>query len=182
MLINHLNNKPSINVMNFFEFIYGWFRKDRMKQVIKENKDVTDEGIDKKTDTQLTRNFKLSEFDCKDGTPVPVKYYKKVKKLAVNTQVLRDYFNETKDEDEDEITITIESGYRTRKYNKKVSKARRSKHLKAMANDLKVKNRTSSQVFVTILLLIQNKKMKQGGLGLYKTFVHYDTRLFKARW
>ncbi|KKN44471.1 hypothetical protein LCGC14_0692830 [marine sediment metagenome] len=136
----------------------------------------------KKIIMQLTKNFKLSEFACNDGTPVPSKFYENVKEVAENLQVLRDYFNEHKEDDEEEITITPGSGYRTPKYNKKVKGARLSQHKKAKAADPRVKNRTPNEVHATIILLIKSKKMKQGGVGLYDTFVHYDTRGYRARW
>jgi hypothetical protein len=35
----------------------------------------------------LTRNFNLKEFVCKDGSAVPAKYMANVKKLAKNLQL-----------------------------------------------------------------------------------------------
>jgi hypothetical protein len=41
----------------------------------------------------------------------------------------------------------------------------------------------SPQIVHKIILdLIEEGKMKQGGLGLYSSFVHYDVRGTKARW
>ena len=39
---------------------------------------------------KLTKNFTLEEFACKDGTPVPKRFYDNCKELAGNLQVLRD--------------------------------------------------------------------------------------------
>jgi len=120
-----------------------------------------------------TKNLKLKEFACKDGTPVPEKYYDNVWELMQNLQVLRDYFGKP---------ITINSGYRTEKHNAKVGGGKQSQHLLAKASDIVVKGVWPKEIYQTIEKLIEQKKMQQGGLGLYDTFVHYDVRGVKARW
>jgi uncharacterized protein YcbK (DUF882 family) len=122
---------------------------------------------------QLTRNFYLQEFECKDGTPMPAELIPNVQKLANNLQVLRDFLNEP---------IFILSGHRTPVYNAKVGGAKKSRHLTAEAGDLSVKSKTPRQLAGIIEKLIAQGKMQQGGLGIYKGFVHYDVRKTKARW
>jgi uncharacterized protein YcbK (DUF882 family) len=51
-----------------------------------------------------------------------------------------------------------------------------------MAADIKVKGLTPLEVYNAIEKLIADGKMKQGGLGLYRSWVHYDIRGVKARW
>lgn len=114
---------------------------------------------------KLTKNFHLSEFACKDGTPVPAKYLDNVKELAANLQSLRDYIGEP---------IHVNSGYRTKSYNKKVGGAPASQHLTASAADITTKNRSPKQVKAIIEKLIKEGKMKNGGIGLYMGWVHYD--------
>jgi uncharacterized protein YcbK (DUF882 family) len=121
----------------------------------------------------MTKNFQLSEFDCNDGTPVPIELQDNVELLAQNLQVLRDELGEP---------LTILSGYRSPAWNKKVGGKKASYHMKAMASDLTCKSKTPKQLHAIIERLIAEKKMKQGGLGLYPGFVHYDVRGFKARW
>jgi hypothetical protein len=41
---------------------------------------------------------------------------------------------------------------------------------------------TPKQVAEVIERLIAEKKMKEGGIGIYKTWLHYDHRNTKARW
>lgn len=123
--------------------------------------------------TQLTRNFALEEFTCKDGTPVPDEYLANVQELANNLQVLRDYLG---------APLHVNSGYRTPTYNKKVGGKKASKHLVAQAGDLTTKNKTPKQLAAIIERLIATGLMKQGGLGIYPGFVHYDIRGKKARW
>lgn len=122
---------------------------------------------------KLTKNFQLSEFNCHDGTPVPDRLVPNVLELAQNLQVLRD-----------EICVPIvpKSGYRTPSWNKKVGGKPNSFHMKGMAADLSIKSMTPKQLYAIIEKLIKAGKMKQGGLGLYPGFVHYDIRGYKVRW
>ena len=122
---------------------------------------------------QLTKNFSLAEFACKDGTPVPGEYVCNVKELADQIQALREYLGGP---------LTVMSSYRTPAHNKKVGGAKNSQHLTASAADLKSPNHTPKQIKAAIEKLIAAGKMKQGGVGLYPTFVHYDIRGKKARW
>jgi len=123
---------------------------------------------------KLTENFSLQEFDCKDGTPVPQQFVKNVKLLAEQLQTLRDHIKEP-------VMITG-SGYRTPEHNKRVGGAVNSQHLTASGADINAKNYTPRQLSKIIEKLIREKKMLQGGIGVYKGFVHYDIRGTKARW
>ena len=122
---------------------------------------------------QLTKNFHLLEFGCKDGVGVPSKYLDNVKKLANNLQVLRDELN---------APITINSAYRHTKYNKKIGGAKYSQHLTASASDITIKGFTPEEVAETILELIKEGKISEGGVGLYNSFVHIDIRGTRASW
>lgn len=123
---------------------------------------------------QLTKNFTIEEFDCKDGTQVPLNLVCNVNKLAQNLQALRDHLKEP-------VFITG-SGYRTPSHNKAVGGANESEHLKANAADINVKSKSPRQLANVIEKLIASGKMEQGGIGVYKGFVHYDRRGTKARW
>lgn len=114
---------------------------------------------------QLTKNFNINEFACKDGTPVPDNYECNVIVLANNLQVLRDHLGEP---------VKLNSGYRTPAYNKRVGGAKNSMHLYAKAADITVKSKTPKQLKAVIESLIKAGKMKNGGIGLYPGFVHYD--------
>ena len=122
---------------------------------------------------RLEKNFKLSEFKCKDNTEVPEVYMENVRELAKNLQVLREHLG---------IPIRVISGYRSPKYNRRIGGARRSQHMLAKAADIKIKGFTPVKVKQIIIELIKEGKMKKGGIGLYKTFTHYDTRGWNARW
>ncbi len=122
---------------------------------------------------KLTANFTLREFECNDGTTVPEKYISNVNKLAYNLQVLRDELKKP---------IHINSGYRHPAYNKRIGGAKFSQHLTASASDITVRDITPKKLARTILKLIKQGKMNEGGVGLYNGFVHYDIRGTKARW
>lgn len=123
---------------------------------------------------QLTKNFNIAEFECKDGTPVPAQYFGNVQELAKNLQALRDHIGEP-------VMITG-SGYRTPAHNKRVGGAAQSQHLTASGADINARNYSPKQLAAVIEELIAAGKMKQGGIGVYPGFVHYDIRGTKARW
>lgn len=122
---------------------------------------------------KLTQNFSLSEFACRDGSPVPGELLDNVELLAKNLQVLRDYLGEP---------IHVNSGYRTPAYNAKVGGKPKSKHLTAEAADITVKSKSPRQLVAIIEKLIAQGKLRFGGIGLYPGFVHVDVRKGKARW
>ena len=122
---------------------------------------------------QLTKNFRLSEFKCKDGTDVPDDLRENVQLLCDNLQVLRDHIGKP---------IRVISGYRSPKYNRRIGGAKRSQHMLAKAADIKVTGMSPSEVKAEIVKLIKEGKMMSGGIGLYTTFTHYDVRGRNARW
>ena len=122
---------------------------------------------------KLTHNFSLWEFKCRDGSSVPDDLLDNVILLCKNLQVLRDHLNKP---------IRVISGYRTPKYNRKIGGAKRSQHMLAKAADIKVKGMSPSEVKAVIVQLVKEGKMMSGGVGLYKTFTHYDVRGRNARW
>lgn len=122
---------------------------------------------------QLTENFNLSEFNCKDGRVIPEEYIGNVKLLAANLQVLRDDIGEP---------IHINSCYRPPDYNKKVGGKPNSQHLTASAADITCKSFTPKQLAARVEKLIKEGKLKFGGLGIYPGFIHVDIRAKKARW
>jgi len=123
---------------------------------------------------KLTKNFYLSEFNCKDGTAVPEELIKNAQLLACNLQVLRDITNEP---------MTLNSAYRHPAYNHKIGGSSRSQHLLAKAGDIRATSKFPAKVIYELIEdLIEDGLMQEGGLGLYNNFVHYDVRKTKARW
>jgi uncharacterized protein YcbK (DUF882 family) len=127
----------------------------------------------KKVPNQLTKNFHIDEFKSKDGAQTPEDVKQNLLELAQNLQKVRDLIDEP---------IYINSGYRSPERNKAVKGEKNSYHLKGMASDIRVNGLTPEQLYTTIAQMIEQGSIKQGGLGLYPNFVHYDIRGTKARW
>ena len=124
----------------------------------------------KRAGIPASAHFKLSEFKCKDGTAVPAKYYGHCQKLMNLLEEIREACGDR--------PITINSGYRTESYNKKVDGAKQSQHLYAAAADIKVSGKSASEVYKLCDRLVGSR----GGVGKYSTFTHVDVRGHKARW
>jgi uncharacterized protein YcbK (DUF882 family) len=122
---------------------------------------------------KLTNNFTLQEFNSKCGRDIPNNVLPNIIELAKNLQVLRDAIGKS---------ITITSGYRSPEHNAKIKGAKNSQHVKGTAADIKVKGMTPKEVALVIEGLIASGKIKEGGIGIYPTWIHYDIRKTKARW
>ena len=122
---------------------------------------------------RLSKNFTKREFNSKDGAKMPEEVFANIKELAANLQSLRDFLREP---------IRISSAYRSPEHNKASGGVKNSQHVLGKAADIKVKDIETKDLYLIIESLILDGKMKDGGLGLYDTFVHYDIRGAKARW
>jgi len=124
---------------------------------------------------KLTKNFKRSEFECKDGTPMTENQLKNIQELAKNLQVLRDALDKP---------INITNAYRSRSHNQAIGGSKFSQHVLGKAADIYVEGYTPKELAKVIEGLIKDEKMSEGGIGIYSNnnFVHYDIRGTKARW
>ena len=122
---------------------------------------------------KLTTNFSLSEFKSKDGKDFPFDVLNNIKFLASQLQIIRDELKKP---------ISVTSGYRSEEHNKKVGGAKNSYHVKGMAVDIKVEGMTPIEVEKAIEKMMMEGKIMRGGIGLYKTWVHYDFRGKLVKW
>src|SRR5574343_967551 len=123
---------------------------------------------------KITKNFTREEFDCRDGTLYPSKWIEsRLKPLCLQLEVIRESIGEP---------LYILSGYRTEKHNNKVGGKKKSKHLEGIAADITCKNISSEKLYKIIFALIENGSLSDGGIGVYKNFIHYDLRVTPARW
>jgi uncharacterized protein YcbK (DUF882 family) len=122
---------------------------------------------------KLTDNFSLQEFQSKDGAPFPNEVVTNLITLAKQLQVLRDHLGKP---------ITITSGYRSKEHNMKIGGALDSFHVRGMAADIQVAGMKPKEVAEVIELLIKEGKMMEGGIGIYRTWLHYDHRGKRIRW
>ncbi len=120
-----------------------------------------------------SKYFKLSEFESKDGAKMPDSVKSNLNELAKNLDIIREHINEP---------IYINSGYRSPEHNLNIGGAKNSYHMKGLASDIRTKSHTPLQLKMIVEKLINEGKIKQGGIGLYSTFLHYDIRGFKSRW
>lgn len=121
----------------------------------------------------MTEHFHINEFRSKDGEYFPKHAQENLKVLAEQLEILREHFG---------APIKINSGYRSAKHNAKIGGEENSQHLLGKAADIVVEGISPDEVADAIDFLIDGKMMKQGGLGRYATFTHYDIRGKKARW
>jgi uncharacterized protein YcbK (DUF882 family) len=122
---------------------------------------------------KLTNNFNLSEFACKSGEETPEEIIPVLKELAEQLQALRE---------ETGLPIRINSGYRSPAHNAKIGGVKNSQHTKGTAADIVVVGQSPRETRRIIQTLIKSGKMKEGGIGAYTSFTHYDIRGYKARW
>lgn len=78
-----------------------------------------------------------------------------------------------------EAPVDVNSGYRSPAYNAAIGGASGSQHLRFTARDVTKRGRSPLWVAKN---LIEHPGGSSLGVGLYKTFVHVDTRGFRARW
>lgn len=116
-----------------------------------------------KGSVNITPNFTVKEFACKDGTDtVKIDY-----DLAVILQRIRDHFGKA---------VVINSGYRTAAYDKKVGGSGSGYHTKGQAADIVVSGVTPLTVGLYAAELLGDK----GGIEIGNSYCHIDTRT--SRW
>lgn len=121
---------------------------------------------------QLTANFHVREFACKDGRPVPGFAVPALTNLCVKyLEPLRATFG----------PCLVMSGYRPADYNAKIGGAKFSQHIyelspSSVAADLIFRTGSPAQW----AQLADN--LGAGGVGRYTSFVHVDNRTGRARW
>lgn len=112
----------------------------------------------------VSRNFRVHEFACKDGSDKIL-----ICPITVTAlQAVRDFFGKP---------ITITSGYRTPSHNKKVGGASASQHVVGTAVDFKVEG-ISPKIVVGFL----EANYPTHGIGLYSSWVHLDSRGWSVYW
>ena len=114
----------------------------------------------KNGDKNITKNFALHEFACKDGNPLLVI---DEEFIITKLQMIRDHFGKP---------IRINSGYRTLSHNSKpsVGGSKNSLHLRGRAFDIYVKGVSQNEVAKYAV------SIGIPGVIRYNGFVHIDSR------
>lgn len=128
--------------------------------------EINSYSLKKDGEKNLTKNFKVKEFACTDGSdPIFI-----AKTLPMVCQYIRMRVGKS---------ITINSAYRTPAKNKSVGGADYSQHLYGTAADLKTPNGwTPTQM----ALLAREIMPDWGGVGIYAWGIHVDVRTDRADW
>ena len=121
---------------------------------------------------QLSANFRVREFRCRDGSdPIFVD-----DALVSILQKIREHFGKA---------LIITSAYRTPAHNKACGGAAYSQHLYGRAADFKIAGVGPDTVAAYAETLLPDR----GGIGVYppkagraEGWVHIDTRASKSRW
>ena len=107
---------------------------------------------------QLSENFKVKEFACKDGTD---KILIDVTFVKTHLQDIRTHFGKP---------VIINSAYRTETYNRYVGGAKNSYHMKGRAFDISIKGVSPQEIAKYAA------SIGVPGVIQYNTFVHVDSR------
>ncbi len=106
---------------------------------------------------QLTKNFNSKEFDSKDQRGSGLLMDKDFMQML---QKARDIAG---------IAFIINSGYRTREYNKQVGGVANSSHCKGLASDIAIRNNRERYIILNALIIVGFKR-----IGIYSNFIHCD--------
>ena len=117
-------------------------------------------SLAKDGETNLSTNFKVREFRCKDDTDTILID----SDLVSHLQSIRNWAGKA---------VSINSGYRTESYNEKIGGAKNSYHVKGQAADIVVSGKTPLEVAQ------KAEELGMKGIIKYATFVHVDTRATK---
>ncbi|TCO78003.1 YcbK family protein [Marinisporobacter balticus] len=109
------------------------------------------------TDINVSKNFKLSEFVCKEGKNEALYDCR----LIMMLQEMREKIGRP---------IIINSGYRSPAYNKKINGSPKSQHILGKAADIRIVGFSPEEIAKLAV------KMGFTGIGIYDTFTHVDVR------
>ncbi len=127
----------------------------------------------------MTKNFLVSEFECKGNLKdckckISADIKNNMIKLADQLQILRDKVGKP---------IKINSGYRCPSYNDDIIKgAKHSQHKLGKAADIVIDGMSANEVHKLVCEMVELKELYFGGIGKYKNFTHLDIRENSARW
>ena len=122
-------------------------------------------SVSREGETLLSPHFRVREFACHDGSDT-VKIDEALVELLEQIRAAAGG------------AVTINSGYRTTAYNAQVGGARYSQHLRGTAADIVVEGAGP----LLVGQMAEYYLGSRGGIGVYQTFTHVDTRSGKARW
>ena len=115
---------------------------------------------------KVSKHFRLREFASKDGAD----------EVLIDDDLLT--LLEAIRSEAGDKAITINSAYRTQSHNQAVGGVWNSQHVQGKAADIVVEDTDPLTVGQIAEYILGNR----GGIGVYQTFTHVDTRAKKSRW
>ena len=117
-------------------------------------------------DGKVSKHFRVREFASKDGSD----------KVLIDDDLVT--LLENIREAAGGKAITINSGYRSPEHNAAVGGVSNSQHVKGTAADIVVEDTDP----LTVGQIAEHFLNTKGGIGVYKSFTHVDTRANRSRW
>ena len=114
---------------------------------------------------QVSADFKVREFRCRDGSDEVLISDRLVKLL----QKIRSHFGKP---------VILNSAYRTQTHNAAVGGSPKSQHLLGNAADIVIEGVSPLETAQYVEFL----QPASGGIGVYQTFTHVDVRTDRSRW
>lgn len=127
---------------------------------------IREYSVKRDGDGRVSKHFRVREFASKDGAD----------KVLIDDDLVK--LLENIREASGGKAVTINSGYRSPEHNKAVGGVSNSQHVKGTAADIVVAD-TDPLTVGQIAEYFLNTK---GGIGVYKSFTHVDTRATRSRW
>lgn len=127
---------------------------------------IREYSVKRDGDGRVSKHFRVREFASKDGAD----------KVLIDDDLVT--LLENIREAAGGKVITINSGYRSPEHNKAVGGVPNSQHVKGTAADIAVEDTDP----LTVGQIAEHFLNKKGGIGVYKSFTHVDTRATRSRW
>lgn len=115
---------------------------------------------------KVSKHFRVREFSSKDGAD----------KVLIDDDLVK--LLENIREASGGKAVTINSGYRSPEHNAAVGGVSNSQHVKGTAADIVVADTDP----LTVGQIAEYYLNTKGGIGVYKSFTHVDTRATRSRW
>lgn len=115
---------------------------------------------------KVSKHFRVREFASKDGAD----------KVLIDDDLVK--LLENIREAAGGKAVTINSGYRSPEHNKAVGGVSNSQHVKGTAADIVVAGTDP----LTVGQIAEHYLNTKGGIGVYRSFTHVDTRANRSRW
>ena len=156
--------------------IWDWLRRDKADKDIPRKGETFEQYVDRQgfyyfTGAELARYFKQKRGGVRNDYPHRALWHRFLPTLRL-VDNLRHALG---------CPVRITSHYRSPAYNQAVGGAPQSQHKAFRAADVQADGATPHEVY-KILKLWRDQGRFQGGIGLYPTFVHVDTRGTNADW